>query len=180
MKRSNAQLFRKTTNKGKQYSIRNSLGVYQAMCWYRKHRPKDKDYILTPGQFYSIIREVNNAVVRDFIASGEIMFPLGMGKVTVADNPTGVYTKNGKTVINYPIDWDSTLHLWETDKESREQKRLVRFNVDTCCKIIYNPLGGYTNCRYFIFKENTFMRRALRKAVSNKSITIYERYKMIN
>ena len=36
--------------------------------------------------------------------------------------------KNGKIVHNKRIDWNETLNLWERDKESFEEKRLVRYD----------------------------------------------------
>lgn len=34
-------------NEPREHKVKGSLGVYDAYKWYRKHKPKDKKYILT-------------------------------------------------------------------------------------------------------------------------------------
>ena len=48
----------KKVNGPRVYSIRNSLGVYDAYKQYRKTKPKDKKYILSESQYFSIIRRI--------------------------------------------------------------------------------------------------------------------------
>ena len=44
----------------REHKIRNSLGVYDAYKYYRKNKPKDKQYVLSESQYFSIIRQINN------------------------------------------------------------------------------------------------------------------------
>ena len=40
------------------HKITGSLGVYDSYKYYRKIKPKDKKYILTESQYFSIIRQI--------------------------------------------------------------------------------------------------------------------------
>lgn len=175
------QNHRKTTNKGIHCRIRNSLGVYQAMEWYRKNKPQGKEYVLSPSQFYKIIRETNNAVARRFLQTGEFMFPLGLGKLIVTETHPKTCFKDGTLVTSLPVDWDTTFKLWDEDPQSLKEKRLVRFVTDRVCRITYRrDRATYRNRTYFDFKPNTIMKRALKNSLNEGKFTTYEQYKMIN
>ena len=50
----------KKVNSSRVHKITGSLGVYDAYKNYRKHRPKEKKYVLTESQYFSIVRQINN------------------------------------------------------------------------------------------------------------------------
>jgi hypothetical protein len=61
-----------------------------------------------------------------------------MGTLEIRKKPARVSIVDGKLVTNLPIDWDATLKLWYEDKESFENKTLVRVESEEIFKVYYN------------------------------------------
>lgn len=144
------------------HKVKGSLGVYDAFKWYRKHKPKDKKYILKEVQYFAIIRKINNLLRERLVTGEDIMFPCRMGKLEIRKYPVRITTEGKKVKTNLPIDWDATLKLWYEDEECRLKKTLVKMNVPELYLIYYDKRdANYNNKSFYGFTPNRELKRML-------------------
>lgn len=165
------QEFRSTirkVNDSRKHKVTNSWGVYDAYKWYRKNKPKDKKYILSEGQYFTIIRKINEALREEFILEGDFVLPCRMGRLEIRKYPA-IITSDGKKIkTNLPIDWDTTLKLWYEDEESYKNKTLVRSNVPEIFRVYYNKSkANYENKSFYQFSTNRELKRLIKAAIKN-------------
>lgn len=155
----------------KTMEIKNSYGVHDYMKFYRKTRPRSKEYVLTPQQYYKIVRTIG-LKISEVLATGQpIDFPERMGRVTVRRYEAKLEFKNGKLVTSLPIDWKRTLMLWYEDSESKKKKTLIRCEDTDMYRFIYiKMLAAYNNKNYYEFKFNRFLKKKLIKNIKNKDV----------
>lgn len=156
----------------RQHKIKNSIGVYDIYKKIRKSKWENINIPITEQQFYYIIRKLNillaNILVEDLI----VKLPQRLGILELRYMPKKVRINNGKLKTNLPIDWHSTLQLWESDTESYQNKQLVRFNQDYIYKIIYNKNKAlFTNKSFFDFKVNRDIKRIISQKITEGVIT---------
>lgn len=154
----------------RKHKVTGSLGVYDAYKWYRKNKPKEKEYILTESQYFSIIRRTNEALRDELIRTGVLNFPCKMGRLEIRKYPA-IITSDGKTIkTNLPIDWNTTLKLWYEDKEALENKTLVRMNVPELFKVFYNRVdANYNNKSFYQFSTNRALKLLLNHTIKNNT-----------
>ena len=152
------------------HSVRGSWGVYDAYKWYRKNKPKDKKFILTESQYFSIIRRVNLALRDELLKGKDINLPCRMGRIEVRKYPA-VITSEGKTIkTNLPIDWNATLKLWYEDKKSYEDRFLVRVNVPEIYRVFYNKnTANYNNKSFYQFTPNRDLKQGLKHSIKENT-----------
>lgn len=158
--------------KGKRiHKVRNSWGVKDAFCYYRKTRPKDSKYVLTECEFLSIIRKINDILRQLIIRGEEITLPEKMGKLELRKRQTIVEFKEGKLKTNLPVDWDSTLKLWYEDAQSYKNKKLVRQETKEVFKVFYNKYkADYINKSFYQFHINREIKKGLKNKIKNGEI----------
>lgn len=143
-------------------TINNSIGVKNAYRYLRKHKWEGIERPLTESEFYLIIRSVNNRLAEELLKGNEIMFPCYMGKIEVRKVKAVLKMKNGRLLTNLNVDWDSTLKLWEEDKEAYTNKTLVRFDNKEVFKVVYIKRGAlYKNQSFYTFIVNRKLKRAI-------------------
>lgn len=147
---------------GKQ-KIRNSWGVYDYYKWYRRHKPKGKQYILKESQYFAIIRSVNKLLAEDILKCRIITLPERMGQLEIRKYDTSIRIgSNGEIVTNLPINWQQTLKLWYEDEESKRKKTLIRSEVREVFKLFYNKnIANYNNKGFYEFKFNKGLKHTL-------------------
>lgn len=150
----------------RKHRVRNSLGVYDAYKYYRKVKPKGKDYILTESQYFSIVRNINNKLAKRIAKGESINLPCKMGTIELRKyDKTIKIGEDGKVYTNLPIDWDRTLKLWYEDEKAREDKILIKVESDELYKLIYNKhIADYNNK---IFYELSFNRELKKQVKQN-------------
>jgi len=155
-------------NESRKHKVTGSLGVYDAYKWYRKNKPKEKKYILSESQYFTIIRRINEALREELLLTGDLMFPCRMGRLEIRKHPA-IITSDGKKIkTNLPIDWDATLKLWFEDEECRRDKTLVRTNVSEIFRVYYNKgKANYNNKSFYQFSTNRELKRLLKDAIKN-------------
>ena len=137
-------------DKPRLHRIRNSLGVYDAFKYYRKHRPDDKKFVLTESQYFAIIRQINNILVKHIVKGDPVKLPYRMGTIELRKYKGSIkLDEHGKVVTNLPVDWDGTLKLWYEDEESYRNKTLLRINEKEIYKIYWNKEDSNFNNRCF-------------------------------
>lgn len=165
----------KKVNGPRVYSIRNSLGVYDAYKQYRKTKPKDKKYILSESQYFSIIRRINLLLAEELINNSEVTLPCRMGTIELRKfESTFRIDKNGKVKTNLPIDWNRTLELWYEDKEAYENRTLVKMEEKEIFKIYYNKLNAnYENRAFYEFVFNKDLKQKLKHKIRQGLVDAY-------
>lgn len=154
------------------HKITGSLGVYDAYKNYRKYRPKEKKYVLTESQYFSIIRQVNNLLAEELVNGREILFPKRMGTLELRKFDKNVrLDEQGNLKTNLPIDWNSTLELWYNDEESKANKTLLRHDSIEIFKIYYNKAkANYNNKSFYEFRCNKDLKQRLRQNIKYGTI----------
>lgn len=154
----------------REHRIRDSWGVYDAYKWYRKNKPKGKEFILTESQYFTIIRRVNLALRENLLHGDPVIFPCRLGKIEVRKYIPTITTDGKKIKTNLPIDWDATLKLWYEDPKSYEDKFLVRVNVPEVYRIHYNKNSAlFNNKSFYQFTPNRDLKKELKHAIKEDS-----------
>lgn len=148
------------------HKVTGSIGIYQAYKYIRKHKWFNIGRPLKEGEFYRIIRGINSYLAEELSKGKEIKLPHRMGTLEIRKRPTRVAIVDGKLVTNLPIDWDATLKLWYEDKESFDNKTLVRVENEEVYKVYYNKKdANYNNKSFYEFRPNREIQRNLTKYI---------------
>lgn len=152
------------TSKKGHYKITNSYGVYDYYKYYRKIRPKEREYAITDSQYYSILRKVNDLLAKDIAWCREVRLPHGMGSIEARKRPRRItLDEEGRPKTNLAIDWNRTLELWYADKEAHEKKTLLRINADEIYKVYYDKSNNaIVNKSFFDFIFSRDIKRRLK------------------
>ena len=157
------------------FKIKNSIGVYDIYKKIRKNHWYNIGRPLKEGEFYAIIRGINQ-LLADNIANGiTVKFPAKMGLLELRKQKMGVSIVDGKLRIKYPPDWSETLKLWYEDEEARKNKTVLRCKDPWFYSIKYVKFDAtYENKSFYQFRLNTFIRRALKENIKEGKIdTLY-------
>lgn len=154
-------------NKPRVHKVKNSLGVYDSYKWLRKNKWLDVGPI-SEHDYYAIIRTVNKLLALNFLITGSIKFPERMGEITLRKYPAKITLNNGKIQTNLPIDWDATLNLWSEDKDSYDNRTLIRAEEREIFKVLYDKSKAlYNNKSFYNFELNRDIKKALKKKLKN-------------
>lgn len=159
----------------RKHRIRNSLGVYDGYKYYRKNKPKDKKYILTESQYFSIIRQVNNLLAEEIIKGNDVALPHRMGTIELRKFDKSVrIDDDGKIITNLPVDWNSTLKLWYEDEESYRKKTLIRMDENELYKIVWNKdTANFNNKSFYEFVFNKDLKIRLKHNIKEGLIDAF-------
>jgi Na+-transporting NADH:ubiquinone oxidoreductase subunit NqrF len=97
-----------------------------------------------------------NLKIADEILKGkEVRFPRRMGALEIRKKPTKVEYIDGEIVDNLKVDWDTTLKLWYEDKESYDNKTIIKLETDETFLVYYHKRRAVFNNRsYYAFSTN--------------------------
>lgn len=153
------------------HKITNSVGVYACYKWLRKRKWIDTGKCLTEHQFYKIIRDINTFISEQLSLGNDFKIPHQMGTIELRKINTYVNLKDNKIHTNLPIDWDKTLKLWCEDKDSYNNKTIVRMQEKQYYKIHYNKTkAAYVNKMFYQFKPCRTLKQKLKNNISNNNI----------
>ena len=157
------------------HKITNSLGVYDACKYIRKHKWFNINRPLTEHEFYQIIRRINNYLAEELVNGNDITFPNRMGKLELRKrNSLPVIDKNGSLKVTYAIDWDSTLKLWYNDEEAFNHKTLIRLPERSIFRVKYNKdSANYENKSFMEFQINRDIKTKLKQKIKNNEIDAF-------
>lgn len=151
-------------NNTRVHKVTGSLGVYDAYKWIRKNKWLNIGRPLKEGEFYRIIRKINQYLAEELSNGREIRLPHRLGVLELRKRPTRVEIVNNKLVTTLPIDWDATLKLWYEDQESYQNKTLVRIENEEVFKVYYNKsTANYNNKSFYTFRPNRELQRKISK-----------------
>lgn len=159
---------KKVTNK-RVHKIVNSYGVIDAFIYYKKHRPKEKEFVISDKNYRQFIRRTNFLLGEELLKSGELKLPLQTGALRIHRKEIRPVIEEGKLVYNAPINWDATLELWATDNESKVNKTLVKVEPGYIYSIRYrHHKYRFKNKEYYLFKPNRGFKLRLKEKIQNK------------
>lgn len=162
-------------NNSRQHKVTNSIGVYDLYKYIRKNKWFNIGQRLTEHQFYTIIRQVNNLLTDELVKGNDIKLPNKMGTLELRKYNPKLEFKDNKLINKLPIDWDRTIKLWYEDKESFNNKTLVRVNNREVFKVYYNKSkANYNNKNFYTFSVNRDIKRRLKDKIKLKEIDAYE------
>jgi hypothetical protein len=154
-------------NKPRVHKVKDSLGVYDSYKWLRKNKWLDVGPI-SEHNYYAIIRTINKLLALNFLVTGSIKFPERMGEITLRKYPAKITLNNGKVQTNLPIDWDATLNLWSEDKDSYDNRTLIRMEEREIFKVLYDKSKAlYNNKSFYNFELNRDIKKALKNKLKN-------------
>ena len=152
----------------RKHRVTGSYGIYDGYKFYRKNKPKIKEYYITESQYFTITRKINNLLAELLASGNEIILPCHMGMLEIRKSGTYIKLENNKIKTNLPIDWGKTLKLWFEDSEAYKDKTLVRCEETDLFQIYYNRYNAnYTNKVYYGFTPNRNLKQQLKISVRN-------------
>lgn len=161
----------RASNKGKTFKVRNSFGVYDAYKYIRKQGWYNIGRPLKEGEFYAIIRGINNLLAEELLKSQEIKFPASMGRLEMIKYEVGASFKEGQLKVTYPVDWMETWKLWHRDNAAFQEKALVRHTNNWVYRIRYvKDKANYTNKQFYLFTLNSKLKKRLSQNIKNGKI----------
>lgn len=168
----------KKVSKERTHKILNSYGVKDAFIYYKKHRPKEKEFVISDKDYRALIRKINFLLGEELFKSGELKLPLNVGALRIYRKEIRPVIEEGKLVYNAPINWDATLELWATDKESKVSKTLVKVEPGYIYSIRYrHHRYRFKNKEYYLFRPNRGLKLRLKEKIqNNKTIPYYGQF----
>lgn len=163
----------------RKHKIKGSAGMKSAFLYYQNTRPKESEFVLTYDKYASIINEMNLLWIDKLLERGEFMLPEGFGGVKIRKIKTDAYIdSNGDLKIVKPIDMSATLKLWYEDKESFDNKTLVRGDDEYCYKIQYSVGKAlFKNKNYFRIQFNRGLKKKLMHLIKEGKFDTFEKIK---
>jgi len=121
---------------------------------------------LSRAAFGRILKKINLALSSKILDGYSFKMPSRMGILSVTRKKEFIGFKDGKAVTNRPIDYKSTIDLWNSNPEAKAEKKLVRFiNKHTngwIYKIAYNKnYANYKNKSVYSLQINRDIKRTL-------------------
>ncbi|MCF0115607.1 MAG: hypothetical protein HUJ56_09650 [Erysipelotrichaceae bacterium] len=161
-------------NSPRKSKVTNSLGVYDIYKLIRKNKWEGIGQPVTEHNFYSIIRKVNEHLAEELAQGRDISFPGGLGKLEIRKYPVRLAIENNRLQTNLPIDWEETLRLWHSDKDSLNKRTLVHREGKELFRIYYNKSGAYyINRSFYKFRANRDIRKKLSKNILEGKIEAF-------
>lgn len=161
-------------NDARVHKVTGSLGSYDAYKYIRKNKWFNIGRPLKEGEFYRIIRKINEYLAEELTKGNEVKLPHRMGTLEIRKKPSRIAIIDGQLVTNLPINWDATLKLWYEDKESFDNKTLVRVENEEIFKVYYNKKdANYNNKSFYEFRPNRQVQRNLTKRIKAGNFDAY-------
>lgn len=157
------------------HKITNSYGTYDYFKFYRRTKPREKQYVLTESQYFAIIRKVNTALASQFVRGKELHFPMRMGAIELRKSIRKPRIgENGRVIFNTSIDWDATIKLWYEDPEAYKNKTLIKQESREVFKTFYNrSRATFDNKSMYMFQLNKELRREISKNIRKGHIDAF-------
>lgn len=165
----------KNVSGNRKHKITGSQNTISGFSYYRKIRPKEKEFTLLDKQYLSIIREMNIMVADYLIENKSIRLPSGFGKLEVVKYETKSWIdEDGKFISSKIIDIHNTFKLWYEDEESRINRTIVRYDNEFIFRIKY-PMKGrlYKYSGYFSIQFNRNLKHKLMSTIKTGNYDTY-------
>lgn len=157
----------KANQKKHHFKVNNSYGTKDAYRWAIKNRLIKKS--VSEKDFRKIINGLNQSLQDKLLQGFDVRFPERMGGIGIRKMDATVTLEEGKLKTNRAIDWQSTIKLWYEDKESFDNKTLVRCVADEKFKFLYaRKKANYVNKMYYEFTPTRSLKLRLKEIINNQ------------
>ena len=147
--------------------IHNSYGTKDAYRWCIKNKYISRS--LSEKDFRIIVNTINQYFQDRLLQGYDIKLPEMMGVIEIRKYKTHIGFEDGKLMTNMAVDWDKTLKLWYEDKESYDNRKLVRCDTKERFKIFYNKTKAkYNNKVFYRFSFTRDIRIKLKNIINNQ------------
>lgn len=136
--------------------------------------------------YSSVVRDFNKGIAHLIVEeSMRYKIPFIGFEMFIAKSKRGPKLVNGQLVNTVPVDWRSTLDLWESDKEAKEKKLLVRYNnyhtSGYVFRIYVRKSGSkMKNKSYYRIRPNRKFQRSLSSRIKDQSKEVYDAFVVNN
>lgn len=149
------------------HKIHSHFGANEFYRYYRQNNGK-----VTRSEFGSILKSINLKLAEKILEGYSFKLPSRMGIISITKRKEYIGFKDGKAITNRPIDFKSTIELWNTNPQAKEDGKLIRFlNKHTngwIYKISYNKYyANYKNKSVYALQANRQIKRQLAKNIFN-------------
>ena len=148
--------------------VHKIISHYGTNDYYKYYR--ETGGTLSRKDFGKVLREFNLKIAEEILNGYIYKMPQRMGTLAVSRKKEFVGLKEGKPITNRPIDFKSTLEMWEANPEAKAMGKLVRFlNKHTdgwIYKVAYNKFtANYKGKSVYSLQVNRWIKRALAKKI---------------
>lgn len=148
------------------HKVTGSYGIRDALTFYRQHRPKEHKFVISPEEYYVLIRRIHELLGEELLSGTSIKLPERMGSLYVQKHITEPRLDiNGKLIYHAPIDWDETLKLWYESPEDYENKTILKATGRNYYKFVYNK-------KVTVFKNNNAVQFTPGRTLKQKLKTV--------
>lgn len=151
------------------------MGGYGTPDYYRFY--KKNGGALDKSAFSRIQRAANLALVEEMLETAEsFSLPYGLGRISFRKRKNKAFMTSVGLRSNSPVDWKSTMELWESDSQAYRNKTRVKYsNMHTARYSFKIKCFGrkFKNREYFMM---TF-KRSLKRAFADR-INTYNKPKI--
>lgn len=169
--------FRKKVVKAKEkhhFEITNSYGTKEAWRWLKKSKWLDLPEPVTEREFGLILKAINLALRDHLLNGGDIELPHRMGRIEIRKFNAKIEIRDGKLITTLPPDWGRTLELWYEDKDSFENKTIVRFEGIERFSFFYNRTkANFNNKAFYRFVPSRTLKKELKKRIVNGTMDAF-------
>lgn len=157
----------KRVKEHRHYKIKGTFDIQKCFTYYRQHRPKSKEFVITESQFYKIINAVHEEFIKIMLTGTDVILPHSMGVLRISKKFPGVSYQDGELKNTYPINWNKTIELWYSDVEAYKNKTLVYETL----KVKYKPTymkkdATYKNRYYFTIRFTRDLIKRMSKYIT--------------
>lgn len=154
-----------TATDTRNHKVHSHFGTDEYYRYYVKNGGK-----LPRGLFGEILRDMNLLIANKILEGYSFKMPSRMGVLSVTKTKAFLNYEDGEVKTNRPIDFKSTMDLWEKNPDAKAQKKLVRFlnkhTNDYIYKIYYNRFfATFRNKSVYSIQVNRWMKRELAKRI---------------
>lgn len=156
----------------RKFKFERSFRLRDGFKFYRQIRPKLHKFVLTEGEYNTIIKSVSEKLVRSFVTNFHMKFPSGIGELLLRKKfIEPIIDINGNLRYNAPIDWATTLKLWHKNQIAADNKVLIRLDTRVIYSIGYNKKRArFKNSNYVFFRPQRSFKKVIQELADNNNI----------
>lgn len=156
------------------FEVTNSYGTKEAWRWLKKNKWLDLPEPVTEREFGLIIKVINLTLRDHLLNCRDIELPHRMGRIEIRKFKAKLGIKDGKVITTLPPDWGRTLELWYEDKDSFENKTLVRFEELERFSFFYNKTkANFNNKSFYRFIPSRILKKELKQRIVNGTMDAF-------
>ena len=159
--------------------IKSDINTPEQYKYYLKENCENKDslFYITKHEYTEFLKLFFNEFMEELLFDNtQIQLPYHTGMVSIRKYDQKITIKDGKIISNLPVDWNSTLKLWDSDEQAKEDKKLVKFlnKNRTIYKFVYlKSQAKFKNKYFYWFKPTRTNKQKLAGAIKQNKINVY-------